>query len=161
MTAEELKELAERVSARLLERRETISICESSAGGLISAALLALPGASRFFVGGLVVYTASARGALLGITSADMAEIRPATPAYAELLATRCRERLGTTWALSETGATGPDGNRYGDPPGHACIAVSGPASAVRTLRTGRSDRAENMSAFAGGALHLLAECLG
>ena len=49
--------LAERVGERLKARGETIAIAESSAGGLISAALLAIPGASAYFVGGAVVYT--------------------------------------------------------------------------------------------------------
>ena len=155
-----LDELASRVAARLLEQGATISVCESSAGGLISASLLALPGASRFFIGGLVVYTATAREALLGITSADMEGIRPASEPYAALLATRCRDRLGTTWAMAETGATGPTGNRYGDPAGHACFAVSGPKDATRTLETGDPDRASNMRAFAEAALLLLEERL-
>jgi nicotinamide-nucleotide amidase len=160
MVQENLDDLASRISARLLEQGATLSVCESSAGGLISASLLSVPGASRFFIGGLVVYTVTAREALLGITLADMEGIRPATEPYAALLATRCRERLGTTWALSETGATGPSGNRYGDPAGHACFAVSGSKSATRTLRTGDADRESNMRAFAGAALLLLEDCL-
>jgi PncC family amidohydrolase len=160
MAVEKLDELAPRIAARLLEQGATISVCESSAGGLISASLLALPGASRFFIGGLVVYTATAREALLGITSADIEGIRPASEPYAALLAARCRDRLGTTWAIAETGATGPTGNRYGDPAGHACFAVSGPKKATRTLETGDPDRASNMRAFAKAALLLLEECL-
>ena len=160
MAVGDFDELASRVAARLHEQVATILVCESSAGGLISASLLALPGASRFFIGGLVVYTGTAREALLGITSTDMEGIRPASEPYAALLAARCRERLGTTWAIAETGATGPTGNRYGDPAGHACFAVSGPKEASRTLRTGNADRASNMRAFAGAALLLLEESL-
>jgi PncC family amidohydrolase len=153
--------IVERIAARLIERGETISVCESSTGGLLSASLLAVPGASRFFMGGLVVYTATARGALLGITSADMAGIRSATEPYARLLAARCRERLGTAWSVAETGAAGPTGNRYGDPAGHACFAVTGDVQASRTIRTGQTEREGNMRAFAEGALLLLHECLG
>lgn len=160
VAAGDLEGLAARISARLLERGETVSVCESSAGGLISATLLAVPGASRFFVGGLVVYTSSAREALLSIAEADMEGIRSATEPYARLLAARCRGRLGTAWALAETGATGPTGNRYGDPAGHACFAVSGEVDAARTFTTGAAERASNMWAFAQGALLLLDECL-
>ena len=160
MHLDDLTEIAARIAARLTEQGASISVCESSAGGLISASLLAVPGASRFFIGGLVVYTATAREALLGITSADMEGIRPATEEYAGLLAARCRDRLGTTWAISETGATGPAGNRYGDPAGHACVAVSGHVEATRTLRTGNPDRASNMRAFARAALLLFEQCL-
>lgn len=155
-----LNEIALRIAARLTGQRATISVCESSAGGLISAALLAVPGASRFFIGGLVVYTVAAREALLGIVAADMEGIRPATEPYAALLADRCRERLGTTWSLAETGATGPTGNRYGDPAGHACLAVSGALPRAETVETGRPERAENMQAFARAALLLMERCL-
>lgn len=149
-------QIATRVAALLIERGETVAIAESSAGGLISAALLAVPGASAYFLGGAVVYTKTAREAVLGITPEDLTGMRPATEAYAQLLADRCREKFKASWALSETGATGPTGNRYGDPAGHACFAVSGPVRMARTLETGSADRGANMRAFAVGALGLL-----
>jgi PncC family amidohydrolase len=160
MSADDLNEIAARVSDRLIAQGATLSVCESSAGGLISATLLAIPGASRFFIGGLVVYTGTAREALLGITPADLAGFRPATERYAELLAGRCREKLGTSWSVAETGATGPTGNRYGDPAGHACLAVGGPRPGARTVRTGASARPDNMRAFARAALLLLDDSL-
>ena len=152
--------LAETIAARLIERRETIAVAEGSAGGLISAALLAVPGASAYFLGGAVVYTAAARTALADIGAADMAGLRPASEPYAALLARRLRERLGATWGLAEAGAAGPAGNRYGDPPGHTCLAVAGPAERVLTLRTGSGDRQANMRAFAARALTLMGEAL-
>ncbi len=156
----ELLPLAETIAARLIERRETIAVAEGSAGGLISAALLAVPGASAYFLGGAVVYTAAARTALADIGAADMAGLRPASEPYAALLALRLRERLGATWGLAEAGAAGPAGNRYGDPPGHTCLAVAGPAERVFTLRTGSGDRQANMRAFAARALTLMGEAL-
>jgi PncC family amidohydrolase len=153
--------LAEKIAARLVERRQTIAVAEGSAGGLIAAALLAVPGASAYFVGGAVVYTGAARSALAAVDTADMAGIRPASEPYATLLARRMRERLGTTWGLAEAGAAGPAGNRYGDPAGHTCIAISGPVECAITLRTGSADRAANMRAFAARALELLAESTG
>jgi PncC family amidohydrolase len=157
---DEIAAIAKRVAARLLERGETIAVSESSAGGLISAALLAIPGASRYFMGGAVVYTATAREALLGISREEMTGIRSASEPYARLLARRVRERLATSWGLAETGATGPGGNRYGDAPGHACLAVSGPRERNQTLETGSSDREANMRAFAIAALTLLENAL-
>ena len=127
---------------------------------LMWAALLSVPGASAYFLGGAVVYTKSAREALLGIGEAEMQGIRPATEAYALLLARRMRQRHGAVWGLGETGATGPTGNRYGDPAGHTCIAVSGPVERALTLRTGSAERQENMDAFAKRALELLAEAI-
>jgi len=152
--------LAETIARRLIARRETIAVAESSTGGLIAAALLAVPGASAYFLGGAVVYTKSSRAALLGIGDAEMLGLRPATEAYSLLIARRVRERHGATWGLGETGATGPSGNRYGDPAGHTCIAVCGPADRAITLRTGGSERLSNMDAFAKRALDLLVEVI-
>jgi nicotinamide-nucleotide amidase len=152
--------LAETIAPRLIARRETIAVAESSTGGLIAAALLAVPGASAYFLGGAVVYTKSARGALLGFGDAEMAGLRAATEAYALFIARRVRDRHGAIWGLGETGATGPTGNRYGDPAGHTCIAVAGPAERAMTLHTGSSERLANMDAFAKRALELLVEII-
>jgi PncC family amidohydrolase len=152
--------LAETIARRLIARHETIAVAESSTGGLIAAALLAVPGASAYFLGSAVVYTKSSPAALLGIGDAEMLGLRPATEAYSLLIARRVRERHGATWSLGETGATGPSGNRYGDPAGHTCIAVSGPAERAITLRTGSSERLANMHGFAKRALELLVEVM-
>jgi len=153
--------LADKIAALLKQRRETVAVAESSTGGLISAALLAVPGASAYFVGGAVVYTRSARAALLGVTDAEMAGMRASTEPYALLCARRMRDKNGATWGLGETGATGPTGNRYGDAAGHSCIAVVGPsAERAITLETGSVDRQANMEAFAKRALELLAETI-
>jgi nicotinamide-nucleotide amidase len=156
----ELLPIAEKISSLLKKRGETVAVAESSAGGLISATLLAVPGASAYFLGGTVVYTYAARGVLLDIPSAALAGIRPATEQYALLLARTVRERLSATWGVAETGATGPTGNRYGDPAGHACLAVAGSAERAITLETGKVDRLANMHAFAAAALELLADTL-
>jgi PncC family amidohydrolase len=152
--------LADKIAIRLKDRRETIAIAESSTGGLISAALLSVPGASAYFLGGAVVYTRQARSALVGISEADMTGMRAASEPYAALLARTVRERHGATWGLSETGATGPTGNRYGDPAGHTCIGLSGPIAPALTLRTGSADRQPNMRAFATRALEELLAAL-
>jgi PncC family amidohydrolase len=156
----DLLPLAERVAILLKDRHETVAIAESSAGGLISAALLALPGASDYFIGGAVVYTHASREVFLDLPQAALGDIRPATEAYALLSARATRQRLNATWALAETGATGPTGNRYGDPAGHACIAVAGPLERAITVETGQGDRLANMRAFAAAALDLLAKSL-
>ena len=152
--------LAEKIAARLIARKETIAVAESSTGGLIAAALLAVPGASAYFVGGAVIYTKVSREALLGISETEMANMRASTEAYALLCARRMREKNGTTWGLGETGATGPKGNRYGDAAGHCCIAVAGPVERAITLETGSADRMANMEAFATRALDLLDEAV-
>lgn len=156
----ELVSIAEQIAAKLIERKQTVAVSESSTGGLISAALLAVPGASAYFMGGGVVYTREARRVLLEIHDDAMKGIRSASEPYARLLANTIRTRLATDWGLSETGASGPTGNRYGDAAGHSCTAVAGPAEAVTTLETGSSDRQANMHAFAKNALSLLLENL-
>jgi len=157
---ESLTTLGRAVGTLLKERRQTLAVAESSAGGLINAALVAVPGASAYYRGGAIVYTLASRAALLGLTSQDMVDIRSASEPFAKLLAQRVRDNLGATWGLSETGASGPSGNRYGDAPGHACIAVSGPVEAVITLETGSADREANMWVFARKAVELLESCL-
>ncbi len=155
--------LAEKIGARLKSRGETIAIAESSTGGLVSAALLSVSGASVYFRGGSVIYTAYARSGFLEIPNPLPAPIeRASTEPYALLLADTVRARLSATWGLGETGATGPTGNRYGDKAGHTCIAVTGPGfSKAITLETGSGDRVANMRAFSDRALQLLAEALG
>ena len=152
--------LAEQLGQLLTSRKETIAVAESSAGGLISAALLAVPGASAYFLGGAIVYTRTARSALLDIPDSALAGMRASTEPYALLLARTIRTRSGSTWGLAETGATGPTGNRYGDPAGHACIAMSGPIEKSQTLETGCAERWQNMHAFTQAALRLLLNSL-
>jgi PncC family amidohydrolase len=156
----EFANLGATVGALLKERKQTIAVAESSAGGLINAALVAVPGASAFYLGGAIIYTKVGRKELMGISSLDVKGMRSASEPYAQLLARRVREKLGATWGLAETGASGPTGNSYGDAPGHACIAVSGPREAVITVETRSSDREANMREFARRALELLESCL-
>jgi nicotinamide-nucleotide amidase len=152
--------LAETIAARLKARQESIAIAESSAGGLIAAALLAVPGASAYFLGGAVAYTRQAKLLLLGLDESALAEFRPATERHALLLARGARTRFAASWGLGETGATGPTGNRYGDPAGHTCLAVAGVIERTVTLKTGSDARLPNMRAFAAAALKFLADTI-
>ena len=151
---------AERLGALLKSRKETVAVSESSSGGLVSAALLAVPGASAYFMGGAVVYTQTARTALLSTTADEMAGMRSSSEPYARLLARTVRERFATTWGIAETGAAGPTGNRYGDAAGHTCIAISGPVEKVLTIETASQDRVANMRAFASALLGLLTDAI-
>ncbi len=155
--------MGEKAGALLKARNEKIAVGETSAGGLISAALLAVPGASAYFAGGAVTYSARAVRGLLDLSFDELRRrsIRSSSEPYAEILAETIRQKHGgVTWGLAETGAAGPGGNPYGDPSGHTCLAVAGPVTAVRTLRTNLDDRTENMWLFAEGALALLVETL-
>ena len=158
---QELLPQAERIAARLKARGETISIAESSTAGLISAALLAIPGASAYFLGGAVVYTRQSRAELLAVTEQELTGITPSTEAYALLFARKIRGKLATTWSVGETGTAGPTGSRYGHAAGHSCIAVIGPGDERSiTVETGNSDRVDNMRVFSIAALDLLEKSL-
>ena len=156
----ELVAIAEKIAAKLIERRQTIAVAESSTGGLISASLLAVPGASAYFLGGAVVYTRDARRILMEIPDEAMKGLRSASEPYATLLANQIRTRFATDWGLSETGATGPTGNRYGDAAGHSCMGVAGSEQFAMTLETGNSDRLANMHVFASTALNFFLQNL-
>jgi len=156
----ELLPLATRVGECLKQRKETLAIAESSSGGLLSAVLLAVPGASAYFLGGAVVYTAKARVLLMDLPRESVAGMRSASEPYAMLLARTARERFSATWGLSETGAAGPTGNPYGDSAGHSCIAICGPIERAMTLETADADRVANMRAFTRAALELLQDAI-
>ena len=155
-----LETMGRAVGGLMKARGETLSVSESSTGGLISAALLAVPGASAYFVGGGVIYTHKAREVLLEVDLAAHPGMRASTEPYALISAAALRDRLGTAWCLGETGATGPTGNRYGDAAGHSCIAVVGPVERVVTIETGEADREANMWHFARKALAVLEEAV-
>jgi PncC family amidohydrolase len=156
----DLTSLASAVGALLKERQHTVAVAESAGGGLISAALVSIPGASAYYVGGGVIYTRTSGRGLLQIPDAALTGMRASTEPYALLNARTIRTILGTTWGLAETGASGPTGNRYGDAAGHACIAVAGPVERSITLETGAADREANMWAFTKAALDLLEACI-
>ena len=162
---QDLLPYAERIAEKLKARKETISVGKSSTAGLISAALLAVPGASAYFVGGAVVYTRVSRTELLRVTEeefAAMAGITPSTEPYALLFARKIRERLSTNWAVGETGTAGPTGSRYGHAAGHSCVGVIGPnGERAITIETGKDDRVDNMRTFSIEALTLLEKAIG
>ena len=157
---QDLLDLGQRVGALLKARGETLAVAESSTGGLIAASLLAVPGASAYFLGGAVVYTRRARKILMDLPREAVTGMRSASEPYALLLARTSRQRFEASWGISETGATGPSGNTYGDAAGHSCLAVAGAVEKVITLETGKNDRLENMNAFAIASLRLFEEVL-
>jgi nicotinamide-nucleotide amidase len=155
-----IAELGARVASALRKRGETVAVAESSAGGLISAALLAVPGASAYFLGGAVIYTKAARKALLGMSETEIAQLQAETEPYVRFIGSRIRERHNATWGLGESGAAGPTGSRYGDAPGHVALAVVGPMVKSLVVETGQSDRPLNMDLFARQMLLLFDEVL-
>ncbi len=158
MTA--IDDIAAEIASRLVDRGQTVAVAESSAGGIISAALLGVAGASAYFKGGVVVYNADAKERLAGMTKQELDVARSSTEPHTALLAAAIRRPLGSDWAIAETGATGPTGNRYGDAAGHVALAVAGPAERTVVAETGDNDRRRNMDAFALAALRLLRDTI-
>jgi len=151
---------AKKIAELLRERKETISVAESSVGGLLSASLLAVPGASNYYMGGTVIYTMRARRKLLGLSKAILDTQEPLTETYVSLLAKTMREQLRSDWAIAELGATGPGGTPYGHPPGICVLAVSGPKNLSKYLETQSANREDNMCIFLEEGLNLLLKAL-
>ena len=157
---ERLADAAARIGKILRDRNQSISVGEGSCGGLLSAALVAVPGASNFFVAGAVLYTRPAFAEILGERRYELRGLRGSTEEFSLAIARITREKFASTWAIGESGATGPSGNRYGDAAGHAALAVAGPVEKTHVVETGLDDRSENMWLFAAAALELLEQAL-
>jgi PncC family amidohydrolase len=159
MLTPEIFQTARIIGETLRERGETVAVAEGSAGGLVSAALLSVPGASSYYVGGTVIYTIAASRAWMAGEVAVPPGMRGATETFATYLAMSVRRKVGSTWGIGEAGAAGP-ANPYGDPAGHTWIAVDGERTVARHVLTGIDDREDNMVAFTASALTLFAEVL-
>jgi len=153
-----LSEISAPLAAALIQRKQTVAVAESSTGGLISASLLAVPGASAYYLGGTVIYTARSRKQVLGVTPEDVANLEPLTEAMALSFAQVARRQLNSTWAVAELGIAGPTPARYGHAPGLSVIAISGPIERAKIINTGSNDREQNMWAFTAAAIELLTE---
>ncbi len=156
----EQETLAEEIAALLIERGETVAVSEGTSGGLVSAALLWVAGASKYYRGGGVLYTLDSRIALAGVPRASYADYRGTTPALLAELTEAVRARLDATWCIGESGLAGPTGGRSGAPPGRTTVAVAGPVTRAEVIETGTTDRGENMSRFTTIALTYLRDAI-
>ncbi|KAJ4984679.1 hypothetical protein SVAN01_09793 [Stagonosporopsis vannaccii] len=158
----ELREIVKEVATLLKERKETICVAETAAGGLISSSLLSYPGASSFYAGGLTLYTLPSRKAFVGWTDADTASYKGPTPAIVTLLADNARAKLGSTYAVAESGTAGPTGGTTRNrTPGYVALAVSSEEGTVtREVETGSTEREGNMVRFAVEALKLVRDAI-
>ena len=155
-----LTEMSMVVAELLKEHGETVAVAETSTGGLISSALLAVPGASAYYKGGSVIYTLESRKELLGINRSHVKGLKPMTEAMALRFAEVARAQLNATWAIAELGIAGPTGAPYGVDAGTSVIAVDGPQPMTITVATGTCDREENMWAFTAAAFQVFGRAL-
>ena len=152
----EQQQLANDIGKKLIARGEKVAVSESTTGGLLSAALLSVAGASKFYAGGGVVYTLASRTALVGVPAERYANYQGTTPDMLAELAQTVRERLEASWGIAESGLAGPTGGRFGALPGKVTIGVSGPITRTEIMNTGLTDRVENMIEFTTRALRYL-----
>ncbi len=159
---EELAAIGAEAGALLKARRQTIAVVDGSTGGLISASLLAMPGASAFFLGGSVIYSMKGRRIALGHEPGSLRGFTSATEPYALAQARLIRERLGADWGMAETGASGGSAHPLGVASGTSAIGLVGPDGIeASVLVTNASDnRLQNMQVFTRAALVLLRDTL-
>ena len=156
----EQKALAEEIGSLLVGRNEKIAVAEATTGGLVSAALLWVAGASRYYAGGGVLYTLDSRVALAGAPAELFANYRGTTVEMIAAIAEAMRQRLRATWCIAESGLAGPTGGRSGAPPGRTTIGVAGPMSRAEVIQTGLSDREANMIEFTTRSLRFLRDAV-
>ncbi len=156
LNSESIKEVSDVLKAR----GETIAVAESTTGGLISARLLSMPGASAYFLGGTIIYTRVSRKVFLDASAEKLHGVKPLTEEMAKFFAKEVREKLGATWGIAELGIAGPTGSAYGYEAGNSVIAVSGPIEAAVRINTGHNDRVRNMEEFTDCACQLLRDVL-
>ena len=159
ITFGDLTEAGKDLAEALRAQQESVAVSESAAGGLINAALVAVPGASDFYKGGMIVYTSAGRN-LLAINEPLPSNLRGATEAFAVVQANRAKQMYEADWGIGETGATGPSANPYGDPAGFGWVACNGKSEQTLQLQTEIDDRVANMHAFALAALQLAVETI-
>ena len=158
---DELHPQALRIAEALKARREKIAVADGATGGLIGAALLTVPGALKFYVGGGIVYSFRARDVLFALPAEAYEGMRSATPEYALLQARAIRDNFRADWGIAETGSAGGSRHPLGVASGESCCAVVGPGvELVRRTETASDDRIANMGAFTRAALNLLEEAL-
>jgi PncC family amidohydrolase len=157
---DEQKMLAIEIGDLLIERNETVAVSESTTGGLLSAALLSVGGASKYYVGGGVVYTLASRTALVGVPAERYVDYRGTTPEMLAELAETIRHRLRATWGIAESGLAGPTGGRFGAPAGRTTLSVAGPVVRTEVTETGLTDREMNMVEFTTLALRFLSQAI-
>ncbi len=159
ITAEQMN-LVKNIAAILNAANETLSVAESSAGGLISACLLSIPGASSFFVGSSVLYSYQIRKEIVGMGKEEHKIYGGSTPELILEIARRFREKIGSNWVVGEGGAAGPSKSPYGHNAGYTALAVAGPMDRAKSIETGKSDRIENMSEFTTALLSFFLDVL-
>ena len=154
------KDLVQDIASMLIERSEKITVAESTAGGLISAALLSFPGASQYYAGGGVVYTLNSRIKIAGVSPEEYENYRGTTEELLASLVKSMRLKIGADWCIGESGIAGPAGGRSNHTKGRTVIGISGPINRTTTIETETLDREANMVEFTTESLIFLRDII-
>jgi nicotinamide-nucleotide amidase len=154
--ARDSETMEERVGQRLLSAGATLATAESVTGGSIARRVTSVPGASRYFRGGIVSYSEDAKVRVLGVRAETIAASTAVSGETALEMAEAARRRFETTWGLSATGYAGPEGGPAGEPPGRIHLGLSGPAVAAHVDLKLPGDRDGVRERAAQAALDLL-----
>ncbi len=123
--ATEAKDLTTVIQEKMIALGKTLAVAESCTAGLLGARLTDNPGSSTFFRGGVMAYADPVKRDLLGVPADVLASEGAVSRRTAAAMATGCRERLETDFALAVTGIAGPDGGTEAKPVGTTWIAVA------------------------------------
>jgi len=145
---------------RLVEKKATLAVAESCTGGLIGQQVTAVPGSSRYFVGGVISYSNDLKRELLGVSAATLEEHGAVSEATVVEMADGVRARTGATWAIAVSGIAGPEGGTAEKPVGTVFIAVTreGTREARKLFWPAEREQVRQLAAHA--ALHLLYKTL-
>jgi PncC family amidohydrolase len=154
--------LAAGIGEALVARGEKVAVSETTAGGLISARMLSVPGASRWFESGIVPYSSPTKFEALGMDREVAREHGAVSPQWVTATAEAMRRMTGAAWAVAESGIAGPQGSRRSPKPvGSVVIAVVGPGGARAEEHVFPGSRVQVMGQIAERALAMLSEDLG
>lgn len=152
-------ELPFAIGELLVTRGEKVAVSETTAGGLISARMLSVAGASRWFESGLVPYSSPTKWEVLSMDRELAREHGAVSPQWVSATAEAMKRATGAAWAIAESGIAGPQGSRRSPKPvGSVAIAVSGPNGTVAEEHVFPGSRAEVMRQISQRALELLKE---
>ncbi len=154
-------ELAILIGERLLAADARVAVVETTAGGLISARLLSVAGASRWYDRGVVAYTGTSKQDLVGIDTEILKAQGSVSLPVVEAMASTFRERTGAAYSIAESGMAGPQtGRRSTKPAGTSVIAVATPQGVSGKEFLFEGSRLEVMEQIANAALEMLRDAL-
>ena len=152
--------MTQAIAAALLRRNETLATAESCTGGLVGAALTALPGSSAWYLGGFVSYSNDLKIRLLGVPPGLLDACGAVSPETVRAMAEGARAATRADHAVAVSGIAGPDGGSPAKPVGLVFFAVAGPRATAVAERRFPGSRTDVRQAAVDTALRLVLDSL-